>query len=190
MPVLFTLKVDGSKLDSMIRGLGEKIRDWTEAWPKVSLAIQRIFNEQFASEGARGPAGPWPELKEGYARRKQRVYPGRNLLEASGRLRRSLVSGTDDTLEEFAPRRMRFGTTAPYALYHQRGTKKMPPRKIFDLGPEDYSVIGEEVKREALRVARESGFESVSQFGEGGMAGAREPARALLSGEVPVAFPP
>ncbi len=166
MPVLFTLKVEGSKLDSMIRGLGEKVRDWTEAWPKVSSAIQRILDEQFASEGARGPAGPWPELKERYARRKLRAYPGGNLLEASGRLRRSLVSGTDDTLEEFAPRQMRSGTTVPYALYHQTGTKKMPPRKIFDFRPEDYSLIAEGVKREALRVARESGFESASRFGE------------------------
>ncbi len=162
----FTLKVEGSKLDSMIRGLGEKIGDWTEAWPKVSSTIQRVLDEQFASEGARGPAGSWPELKERSARRKQRAYPGRGLLEASGRLRRSLVSGADDTLEEFAPRRMRSGTTVPYALYHQTGTKTMPPRKIFDFGPEDYRLIAEEAKRQALRVARESGFESASRFGE------------------------
>jgi hypothetical protein len=42
-------------------GVGERAADMMPFWPGVEAKLESIEREQFASYGARGPSGPWPE---------------------------------------------------------------------------------------------------------------------------------
>jgi len=74
----------------------------------------------FATEGAAG-GSRWPELSSGYAKSKARKFPGRKILQRTGRLRRSL---TEDGAEHVATYALRpwasvtLGTKDTIAAYH------------------------------------------------------------------------
>lgn len=110
-------------------------------------AIMRIFEaaalRQFASEGAAG-GEPWAPLAPSTLARKP---AGKGILENSGRLLNSLVAGgsggAGDSLRFLGRQEMRWGTSVPYAAFHQHGTSRMPRRRVVKLP--------EPVKRAAVR---------------------------------------
>jgi len=88
----------------------------------------------FSAEGAFEDRPRWQDLSPAYAIWKARHYPGRKILERTGRLRSSLVNkGGIDNVFEVTPDSLTVGTTVPYAMYHQTGTLRMPRRKIIEL---------------------------------------------------------
>jgi phage gpG-like protein len=97
--------------------------------------------EQFTSQGALGQSGRWAPLQERYRAYKARTYPGRTILERSGRLRASLQVQTGDTVIETTPQSLFFGTDVPYGIYHQSGSG-VPRRQIFSLTNRQAASIG------------------------------------------------
>lgn len=88
----------------------------------------------FAAEGAFEERSRWQELSPAYGRWKARHYPGRKILELTGRLKNSLTTkGGPDNVLEITRDTLSVGTRVPYAMYHQTGTPKMPMRKIIEL---------------------------------------------------------
>ncbi len=175
MPIQFTLRAEGSKLDAAIVGLGQKIQDWREAWPAVSDALRGIAMRQLASQGAGGRRESWAPLSPEYARRKQKKYPGQPILQASTRLWQSLVGTTQDTVEDPASMKLRFGTRVEYAGYLQSGTGKgfhktsgvptgrgtgrgMAQRMMVDSELRDEVALAKEFERQASHRARGLGF--------------------------------
>lgn len=178
-------------------GLASAVKDWRpHIWPAVrDRAIRPWLKEQFTKEGALGEHGKWAALTEAYAARKAKKYPGRPILEASGRMKKDLLSPANKG--EMMPRELGYGTDVEYARYHQEGTSRMPARRIFD--PEEsgargtlkqrirsavafgvsnharalgFQVMGDEVDAsEAAQIGREilsGGRGSLSQFFGGG----------------------
>lgn len=78
----------------------------------------------FATEGRSGGEA-WPRLSEEYRRWKARRFPGRKIMQRTGRLRRSLTSkGGRHVLESTLPPRVSVtvGTSVKYAAYHIDGS--------------------------------------------------------------------
>ncbi len=137
----FSVKIAGAEqLQVRLRQI--PIRDWSEAWPGVTARLSQMLANQFSSEGASGSGGKWTELSEEYAKRKAKKHPAGLILQASGRLRESLVPESGDTIHERWPEKLRWGTSLTYAAYHQTGTRKMPARRIFDfIDPDDRDAM-------------------------------------------------
>ena len=84
--------LDGQEeVDVALSRFGTDITDKTEFWREY---LAPLFFEDvqanFDQEGRLADGRKWRALSPGYARWKQRHYPGRKILELTGRLRRSL----------------------------------------------------------------------------------------------------
>lgn len=113
--------------------------DWRGAWPAVAARLRRQIREDFDSEGAGGRSGKWARLSKRYRRWKERHYPGRKILELTYRLRDSLTAASHpDAVEIRDAAFLFFGSSVPYAGYHQSGTEKMPRRP--PISPTDRDV--------------------------------------------------
>ena len=88
----------------------------------------------FSAEGAFEERSRWQKLSPAYARWKARHFPGRKILERTGRMKTSLTTrGGPDNVLEITPRSLSIGTRVSYAMHHQKGTPRMPMRKIIEL---------------------------------------------------------
>lgn len=156
-----TLTIDGEeKFKAAFATLDESIRDWREVWPEIEQIYFRAQLEQFASIGSRGGA-VWTPLSDSYRRWKEKKYPGRPILVLTGRLKRSLsVAGVGggDQVRELEPLSLTIGSVVPYALYHQRGTKRMVARPPIQLIKRDFGRMISRMYRYAERGARDAGF--------------------------------
>ena len=131
--VNFTVKVVGEKqLDASLLLLKRNVTDMRDLWPDVDDLLRRKEAEQFSSQGARG-GEKWVKLSEPYRIWKERTHPGKPILELEGHLVKGLTQAGGRHV--FEPQRMgmSFGTTVPYALWHQTGTGRMPKREPIRL---------------------------------------------------------
>lgn len=140
----------------------ESLRDLTPVWPEVAEVFYRIEAEQFATEG--GHSGQeWRELSRGYEQYKTLKHPGKSILEVTGALRDSLTDPNDPNhVTDMRADSLTIGATLAYAKYHQRGTERLPQRKIFDLTDRDKADLLSAARRELAAAARDLGFEVIS----------------------------
>jgi len=179
-------------------GLASAVRDWRpHIWPAVrDHAVRPWLEEQFAKEG-HGEHGAWPPLSEKYAAQKERKYPGKPILEASGRMKDELLS--KDNKGEMTPQTFSYGSQeVGYSIWHQTGTKKMPARRIFDPEIEDERGTMKQMIRSAVAFgltnhARALGFAvmggevsaaDAARIGRGILA--RAGMQSFIGGRVPV----
>lgn len=81
--------------------------------------------EQFVSEGARGDGGQWAPLSPVYAAKKAEHFPGKPLMQLSGRLRGSLTQRAHpDAGRRITPLSLERWTNVKYAKTHDAGTDK------------------------------------------------------------------
>ncbi|MCX7844361.1 MAG: phage virion morphogenesis protein [Candidatus Bipolaricaulota bacterium] len=124
---IFEISIAGElQVRRLIEGVIHRGQDLRPVWACIARDFHEVETRQFATEGGLGR--PWPPLSPAYAAWKAKHYPGAPILVRTGRLRASLVGSTRDTVEVMEPHMLRIGTRVPYALYHQTGTSRMPPR--------------------------------------------------------------
>ena len=129
----------------------------SSAWPAVIRELRSQQAQQFTTQGASGASGKWLPLSAQYKIAKQKKYPGRTILERTGRLRASLQVETGDSAIEKHPMSLFFGTTVPYAQYHQDGPRRRPifsltNRQLASIGSTMHKWLGAEVSK-AMRSA-------------------------------------
>ncbi|BCW95085.1 MAG: hypothetical protein KatS3mg018_0567 [Fimbriimonadales bacterium] len=106
----------------------ERVQDLSPAFERI-LPLLQDYTERYLAAGGAFEGNPaFAPLSARYARYKARRYPGAPILTRSGRMRASLAGLTGDSIADVSPDRLVYGTRAPYALYHQMGTRKMPKR--------------------------------------------------------------
>ncbi|HWQ34328.1 MAG TPA: phage virion morphogenesis protein [Blastocatellia bacterium] len=150
------------KFERAIRLLYDSFRDFRRLWPQVANEFYRIEREQFNSQGAGGASGAWRELSPGYEKYKAVKHPGKPILQASGHLKESLTDPTNkDHVFRMTEDSLILGTTDPVGQYHQKGTDRLPQRKIFDLTDDDKRRLRDVARREFQRVALELKFEII-----------------------------
>lgn len=119
----------------------QNIDDAGPAFEAMANHQKTIWIKQFDQEGAYTNA-TWQALSEPYGTWKQKHYPGKKILQLTGRLMESMTNrpfGVDVITKSS----MTIGTDVPYAQYHQLGTPLMPQRSIIGKPPTaDIEVFG------------------------------------------------
>jgi len=144
-------------------GLAAQVKDWrANIWPTVvKSAIRPWLTRQFAEQG-QGAHGKWAPLSAKYQKQKNKKYSGQPILVRTGALRDSLLSESNQG--QMTARTLAYGTSIPYALFHQTGTKRgLPARRIFDPEQSDArgtlkGLIRMSVARGVTLQARKLGF--------------------------------
>ena len=171
-------------------GLAKAVQDWRKyIWPGVVRdAIRPWLAKQFRTQGAAGAHGKWAALDPIYAAAKQRRWGKKPILEASGAMKNDLLSPSNTG--KMTERTLLYGTQVRYAIFHQKGTKKMAARRIFDPEASDgpgtlKRMIRVSVARSVANYARRRGFAIAGEQGldvsaaEAGLLGRRAMSEAL-----------
>lgn len=135
-------------------------------FPRLIPVFEKEVAGQFDAEG-RGPnRGRWQPLSPAYAKEKAKLYPGKKILERSGKMREGLTkSSSRFAAREYTGKVLNYGTRGvPYADFHQVGTEEglarasrkrftgLPDRPPFDFTPAFARAVREE-SREGFRDA-------------------------------------
>jgi phage gpG-like protein len=130
------------------------LSDLTPLWDKLADALRDSTRRNFATEGASSGAR-WHPLSPRYGTWKAKHYPGQPILQRSGVMMESLVNDGHGSIYERRPAAMAWGTSVPYAKYHQTGTTRgLPARPIIRLTDADQDDMTKLVHRHLLESAR------------------------------------
>lgn len=152
-----TVTVMGEKV--LMRSLsrfGEGIKDFRPVWKRVYTDFQDIETQQFSTRGSRGGA-PWVALSPSYVKWKTKHYPGKPILELTGRLKGMMTDGTHAHIT-FEPRMLKITFIEPLPLWHQIGTGRMPPRPPIVLIESDKASWMKMLHEYVEQVARKAGM--------------------------------
>jgi phage gpG-like protein len=114
----------------------EAVSDFAPVFSQIADDFLELESRQFESEGKAGSGG-WAALSPRYAAWKQKRYPGAKILERTGLMKLSLTTNINFGIREVSATQLVLGTKVPYAIYHQKGTRKMPARPPIELSEDD-----------------------------------------------------
>jgi phage gpG-like protein len=149
----FGIEIQSSGEAALIRGFNqieETFRDMRPVWKDVKPVLFDIEKKLFDSEGGTGKSGKWKSLTKGYSEIKQTKFGNKKILEASGKLRKSLTSDTSDTIFEGNQTDLEFGSKLPQFRGHMKGYKNLPVRKPVDISDQARERIGRTVRKSLL----------------------------------------
>jgi phage gpG-like protein len=134
MPLRVTIDALGEEvIDRTLLGVQRPLLDMTGFWDELATSLSRASVRQFASQGGYGSGG-WAPLAAITAARKARAGQPQKILQATRRLHRSLTEQEHpEHLYVGQAHGMAWGTTVPYAKYHQDGSGSVPRRRVIQL---------------------------------------------------------
>ena len=157
--ISINIQINGeAKLNQALGELGNGVTNLIEGWLDVEQTFYEIETKLFRTEGASGGQA-WPALTAKYAAQKSRRFPGRGILRLTGDLQRSLTGRGAGGIREIRPMEMTLGTTVPYAIFHQTGTRRMRARPPIQLSAADERRILRTLTKTLLETSRKTGFE-------------------------------
>jgi len=143
---LVTIEIETIGVERMVRKLNrvsEEIKDFTVPFGFIIQDFEELEKKIFDKEGYPATFAP---LSAKYARWKNKHFPGRKIMQLTGRLYTSLTtaSGGADVIrvinKDYASRK----TEVPYAHRHQMGTLGMTRR--------EFAQASESVKRRWTKI--------------------------------------
>ena len=122
------LKIELAGDEQLNRTLGlilEGVNDLRPAFVDMSKELNSYHKAVFANEGQHGGNQKWAPLKEKTLQRKK----NKKILNETGTLRGSFTSDSaDGAIRVIKKLLFQWGSSTPYAGYHQTGTRNMPKR--------------------------------------------------------------
>ena len=105
--------------------LAARVKDWTPAFAETAYELKSLFSgDVFNTEGSVIDE-QWAPLSKAYAYRKAQKYPGKGILEATGKMRNSFM-----TL--WRPDMAAVWNEATYFKYHQSNQPRhVLPRRVM-----------------------------------------------------------
>lgn len=140
--------VNDKRFPRFLTNISKRIQDWRSFWLTAWLPwYQQEIQQNFATEGEL--VGGWPDLSPAYAAWKARHFPGRKIMERTGRLRESLAPGASgpDTVIQVRPLQAVIGTKVWYARYANRARQILPPVTMTRLRQLHQAWVNEEAKK-------------------------------------------
>jgi len=143
-----------TELSRILDIMANDLNDFEPMFRSIAKDFKKTEEGIFSSEGSFEGGSAWPALSPMYKVQKDKKYPGRKILEATGKLRQSLTSMGSGHVEQIESESLAIGTDIKYAKYHQSGTRKMPARPPLQ--------ITEAEKSRWTRIAHEYIFRSIN----------------------------
>ncbi len=134
----FSFEVDGEKqFHRAIDGVKESCKSLKPAFEEIVKNFYETEEKQFVGQGAFQGNKMWDRLSPLYADWKFDHFGALPILTLTGALRNSLtIPGAEGNINEITDTSMIVGTNIPYAIYHQKGTSRMPARPPIRLSEE------------------------------------------------------
>lgn len=134
-PFQLRFEVDGqTQFNRQLQGIQDDVKDFRPAFELIYAEFLETESKQFGAEGSFEGNSKWAPLSEDYETWKSRHFPGKPILELHGNLKRSLTErSAPGAVYRASDKDLEMGTSINYAIYHQRGTRKMPARKPIEL---------------------------------------------------------
>jgi len=152
------------QLDKGISRFSEGLVDYRPIWPVIDDEFRAEVKRQFDTEGESGGEAWKPLSDKGYGAWKEQHYPGTPILVREGTLRASLTNrDAPGSISRQEPKTLVMGTSVPYAIYHQKGTKDEAGKVIMPARPEIKLTKG--FKRIAMGYIQEYLVERASELG-------------------------
>lgn len=134
-------------------------------WKAVASEFYKIEKEQFSTEGGAGASGKWAPLSTAYEVQKQKKYGSVSILQASGKMYRSLTSsGGPDSVYEESAQELVVGSSSPIPGYHQSGTRRMPQRKPVDVSDAQKQRLADVLTAKLKQLAANARLRDVRGF--------------------------
>lgn len=127
MTVEVRVRVFADSAIKYLRGMEKRAKDFRPVLRWAKRELEKANEKNFSASGL--PVGGWAPLDARYAQWKSTNFPGRPIMEASGRLRDSLTR-LDGPVNKIRLMSAEFGTDVEYAKFHQYGTTRMAKRQI------------------------------------------------------------
>ena len=167
---MVTVNIQTLGHERIIRSLsriGQWMQDLRDPFETVASYFWTVNQENFDSQGKPEKFKP---LSPNYKRWKDKHYPGKKILQLSGRLYDSLTAqnqaDSQDTIKIITRKYAELGTQVPYADFHYYGTRKMPSRKPVQLADKHRVVMTRIIHRWAFGLFEKMGFEAYyEEFG-------------------------
>jgi len=122
--------IEGEKqLSRRLLIVAKNVKDWTPAFRETAMTLKNVFsNDAFRTQGT-AIEESWSPLKKAYALQKARKYPGKGILEATGKMRGGFMTLWNTDMAKV-------WNDIAYFKYHQsnRPRTKLPRRVMMKLG--------------------------------------------------------
>lgn len=130
----FKVEPDDVQIARIFENIAKKGTEFKTIFEKIADEFYESQEKVFGAEGAFEGRARWAELSPRYRAWKEKNYPGMPILQLTGKMKSSLVgSGAEGSVYEVSNKELTVGTNVPYAIFHQRGTRRMPQRKIIEV---------------------------------------------------------
>ena len=141
------IKEEGSDKAALhLHELGLRASDARKAAPAIKRVFSKAERRRF---DAQGPG--WPPLADSTRERKAAQGLPDKTMQATKALYRSLASERGgNQIDQRRPTEFEFGTSLPYAIYHETG-KGVPVRELIDLTPAERAEIDKVLERYIAR---------------------------------------
>jgi len=95
MPLFIGAKIEGvQKVSELLKDVDRKLNDFTEPLKEANNFMHKEIQSNFGNQGTQMKK-PWQKLSPQYKKQKTKKYPGKGILEASGKMKRSFRSKVD-----------------------------------------------------------------------------------------------
>lgn len=140
--------LDLGQLPAALAAIGTPPKDYAALIKKFVVLLSSEAKRSF-DEGSSPSGVPWAPLKRERRRKRERRTKkgkggggsGQKPLRNTGILMQSVTAGGVGHVEQLGPSGLVYGTTVPYAGYHQRGTRHIPARPFLGLSPRALGII-------------------------------------------------
>lgn len=155
----FRFELDGvPEFDRGFSRIEKEIDDHRFLWPAVSQEIYQIEVEQFETEGSAG-GGRWAALSVAYKKFKEVAFPNQPILRATTSLFESVTDpNASGAIFRSEQSMLTIGTSHEAAIHHQRGTGKMPARKVYSFSEQQKRRIQKAIQVGLVQLIRRQGF--------------------------------
>ena len=148
------------QLDRALTRIISESEDLSGPFEDFGDEFRELLKDRFEAEGF----GDWPPLSIAYALEKLRRYGPKTILRATDKLFRSLtIKGAEGNITRIFPLTAEFGTSIFYAVFHQKGTTRMPAREIMMLREEDKRRLVRTIQRHMIASGQVAGFQIIAE---------------------------
>lgn len=127
-----------------------RVTDASPAFREIAQLLRRYERRQFTSQGAFASGG-WAPDAESTVRLKAAKGLDPRILHATGDLEQSLTGSSGGHVEVVAAHQLVFGTSVPYARFHQTGTSRMPRRRPLEIRERDRAELVRIIQQHLVR---------------------------------------
>lgn len=142
--------------------IGSEVRDFSVPFSFIHEDFKQTEKQIFENEGL--PEGFLPLTSRRYRLWKEKYFPGRKIMQLTGRLKESLTDTSADTVSEITGTTAVFGTNVAYAHRHQMGTFGMPTRKIVQITDEVKRRWDKIIHRWVMRLFDKYGITTYEEY--------------------------